>query len=150
MIASCSPFIARQHNCQRVRLRLFRHKISGFTNIIRMCREPQKKKGVSEPIYQVTLRKAAWAQSSLAAASEKRRRKKVAGVTGLEPAASGVTGQRSNQLSYTPKFSAKNAARLAPIKIGNYVRRRAVCSCSRFIRQAFLNIKFNYSWFLFY
>ena len=28
----------------------------------------------------------------------------VAGVTGLEPAASGVTGRRSNQLSYTPKF----------------------------------------------
>ena len=28
--------------------------------------------------------------------------KSVAGVTGLEPAASGVTGQRSNQLSYTP------------------------------------------------
>ena len=27
---------------------------------------------------------------------------KVAGVTGLEPAASGVTGRRSNQLSYTP------------------------------------------------
>ena len=27
---------------------------------------------------------------------------KLAGVTGLEPAASGVTGQRSNQLSYTP------------------------------------------------
>ena len=29
----------------------------------------------------------------------------VAGVTGLEPAASGVTGRRSNQLSYTPKSS---------------------------------------------
>ena len=28
----------------------------------------------------------------------------VAGVTGLEPAASGVTGRRSNQLSYTPIF----------------------------------------------
>ena len=27
----------------------------------------------------------------------------MAGVTGLEPAASGVTGQRSNQLSYTPQ-----------------------------------------------
>jgi hypothetical protein len=26
----------------------------------------------------------------------------MAGVTGLEPAASGVTGRRSNQLSYTP------------------------------------------------
>ena len=26
----------------------------------------------------------------------------MAGVTGLEPATSGVTGQRSNQLSYTP------------------------------------------------
>ena len=28
----------------------------------------------------------------------------VAGVTGLEPATSGVTGQRSNQLSYTPSL----------------------------------------------
>ena len=28
--------------------------------------------------------------------------KRMAGVTGLEPAASGVTGRRSNQLSYTP------------------------------------------------
>ena len=27
----------------------------------------------------------------------------MAGVTGLEPATSGVPGQRSNQLSYTPK-----------------------------------------------
>ena len=27
---------------------------------------------------------------------------RLAGVTGLEPAASGVTGRRSNQLSYTP------------------------------------------------
>ena len=34
----------------------------------------------------------------------------MAGVTGLEPATSGVTGQRSNQLSYTP---AKGAAGLA-------------------------------------
>ena len=30
----------------------------------------------------------------------------MAGVTGLEPAASGVTGRRSNQLSYTPKSEA--------------------------------------------
>jgi hypothetical protein len=28
--------------------------------------------------------------------------KKMAGATGLEPAASGVTGRRSNQLSYAP------------------------------------------------
>ena len=28
---------------------------------------------------------------------------KMAGLTGLEPAASGVTGRRSNQLNYNPK-----------------------------------------------
>ena len=35
----------------------------------------------------------------------------MAGVTGLEPAASGVTGQRSNQLSYTPKPFVKSPER---------------------------------------
>ena len=39
---------------------------------------------------------------SAAWASTRRDKRRVAGVTGLEPAASGVTGQRSNQLSYTP------------------------------------------------
>ncbi len=32
-----------------------------------------------------------------------RRAKKLAGSTGLEPAASGVTGRRSNQLNYDPR-----------------------------------------------
>ena len=31
----------------------------------------------------------------------------MAGVTGLEPATSGLTGQRSNQLSYTPERVSK-------------------------------------------
>ena len=35
-------------------------------------------------------------------APQQKRSAAVAGVTGLEPAASGVTGRRSNQLSYTP------------------------------------------------
>ena len=37
----------------------------------------------------------------------------MAGVTGLEPAASGVTGRRSNQLSYTPAANAPGGAYLA-------------------------------------
>ena len=39
---------------------------------------------------------------------------RMAGVTGLEPAASGVTGRRSNQLSYTPisRQPRPNATRL--------------------------------------
>jgi hypothetical protein len=44
---------------------------------------------------------------------------KMAGVTGLEPAASGVTGQRSNQLSYTP----------ATLKTG----RHGVIHCARYV-----------------
>ncbi len=35
----------------------------------------------------------------------------MAGVTGLEPAASGVTGRRSNQLSYTPYRAPQCAAK---------------------------------------
>ena len=31
----------------------------------------------------------------------------MAGVTGLEPATSGVTGRRSNQLSYTPEATVR-------------------------------------------
>ena len=34
----------------------------------------------------------------------------MAGVTGLEPAASGVTGRHSNQLSYTPGMPGLQAA----------------------------------------
>jgi hypothetical protein len=32
------------------------------------------------------------------------RERRLAGSTGLEPAASGVTGRRSNQLNYDPKL----------------------------------------------
>ena len=35
----------------------------------------------------------------------------MAGVTGLEPAASGVTGRRSNRLSYTPLRAATRSQR---------------------------------------
>ena len=38
----------------------------------------------------------------------------VAGVTGLEPATSCVTGRRSNQLSYTPKWWALKDSNLRP------------------------------------
>ena len=38
----------------------------------------------------------------------------MAGVTGLEPAASGVTGRRSNQLSYTPVWGIGNGPEGAP------------------------------------
>ena len=39
----------------------------------------------------------------------------MAGVTGLEPATSGVTGRRSNQLSYTPESD--NTFRIASVVV---------------------------------
>ena len=43
----------------------------------------------------------------------------MAGVTGLEPATSGVTGRRSNQLSYAPAGGARcNSAQARSIKGG--------------------------------
>ena len=47
----------------------------------------------------------------------------MAGVTGLEPAASGVTGQRSNQLSYTPL---KRRAEDVRQPVGTVKQRRAL------------------------
>jgi len=41
------------------------------------------------------------------------RREEVAGSTGLEPAASGVTGRRSNQLNYDPA----NLASVTPMTL---------------------------------
>jgi len=41
----------------------------------------------------------------------------MAGVTGLEPAASCVTGKRSNQLSYTPKKNGTYLMDIFDIKI---------------------------------
>ena len=35
--------------------------------------------------------------------SDRKKRKRVAGTTGLEPATSDVTGRRSNQLNYVPE-----------------------------------------------
>jgi hypothetical protein len=40
--------------------------------------------------------------------------KTMAGATGLEPAASGVTGRRSNQLSYAPEGCAGLKGRTPP------------------------------------
>ena len=52
-------------------------------------------------------------------ANTRERREMLAGSTGLEPAASGVTGRRSNQLNYDPKT---NFANLEP-QIANWVVR---------------------------
>jgi hypothetical protein len=41
----------------------------------------------------------------------------VAGVTGLEPAASGVTGRRSNRLSYTPLRAATSSQRRSSLHV---------------------------------
>ena len=46
----------------------------------------------------------------------------MAGTTGLEPATSAVTGQRSNQLSYVPK-SASTTRMLRDLAVGVYASR---------------------------
>jgi hypothetical protein len=72
--------------------------------------------------------------------------KGMAGTTGLEPAASAVTGQRSNQLNYVPSFT--NAARysIAMFRLDGAIvhpsydyrnrlrkARRSICPCSAVI-----------------
>ena len=55
----------------------------------------------------------------------------MAGPTGLEPATSGVTGQRSNQLSYGPfeiLSYGKKAASLQEKKSANFERRKVTPS----------------------
>ena len=44
----------------------------------------------------------------------------MAGVTGLEPAASGVTGRRSNQLSYTTIFKTVVPERAPPETVSEW------------------------------
>ena len=68
--------------------------------------------------------------------------KKMAGVTGLEPAASGVTGQRSNQLSYTPAYRLEIGEFSKAIIEHSFKRtnhfvclRSAVCSLQKSVRQ---------------
>ena len=53
-------------------------------------------------------------------------KEKVARVTGLEPATSGVTGRRSNQLSYTP-------ASAIVIDCGAHDIQKAITACKHFI-----------------
>ena len=54
---------------------------------------------------------------------------KEAGATGLEPAASGVTGRRSNQLNYAPaKGNAKFTKSLTPFQAVRNLRRDGVVS----------------------
>jgi hypothetical protein len=48
----------------------------------------------------------------------------MAGSTGLEPAASAVTGQRSSQLNYDPKFERFSATRFRASPIACLHRRR--------------------------
>ncbi len=53
----------------------------------------------------------------------------MAGVTGLEPAASGVTGRRSNQLSYTPlkRLKAREGAYIPQLQVINKGEMGGVC-----------------------
>ena len=53
---------------------------------------------------------------------------KMAGVTGLEPAASGVTGRRSNQLSYTPSRG-REVVDQAPISVKHQHQPKSLFFC---------------------
>ena len=51
---------------------------------------------------------------------------KVAGATGLEPATSGVTGQRSNQLSYAPPQIARAASYAKPLASSTGLNKKVI------------------------
>jgi hypothetical protein len=58
-------------------------------------------------------------------------RRYVAGWTGLEPAASGVTGRRYNQLNYHPKFSSRPCSDSTAPFSSRFCRSRATCRIIR-------------------
>gem|GEM_PF-952173 len=75
--------------------------IALFTNIFQTCIQKGKcLKTGHNPSYKTTMNFKAYGIGVWFFLEKVQRR--MAGVTGLEPAASGVTGRRSNQLSYTP------------------------------------------------
>jgi hypothetical protein len=51
--------------------------------------------------------------------------KELAGTTGLEPAASAVTGQRSNQLNYVPTCVSSGSLETLDFRVFSYVYRVA-------------------------
>ena len=55
--------------------------------------------------------------------------KELAGTTGLEPAASAVTGQRSNQLNYVPNFYSDLIGRAAYLVAFLRLSRFACIAC---------------------
>ncbi len=91
-----------------------RHQAWNSSKLFCLLRSISGQPNVATAIHIVARQQKEYGQERRSAQERMQSMAVMAGATGLEPAASGVTGRRSNQLSYAPKTTIHRRALVRP------------------------------------